>query len=74
LREPDGRPVDALHVHGYAQPEEARLVAKSIWDQLDLDTPPPPNLGRHGEGTSQPLAITQLLLLFHMLDIARDQD
>jgi len=74
LREPDGRPVDALHVHGYAQPEETQLVAKAIWDQLGLDTPPPPTLGRHGEGTSQPLAITQLLLLFHLLDIARDQD
>jgi phosphoribulokinase len=73
LREPDGRPVDALHVHGYAQPEEAALLAKAIWDRLGLDTPPPPGLGRHGEGTSQPLAITQLLLLFHLLDVYRQQ-
>jgi hypothetical protein len=50
LREPDGRPVDALHVHGYAQPEEAELVKKAIWSRLGLDTPPPPGLGRYGEG------------------------
>ncbi|MFI0448686.1 phosphoribulokinase [Actinomadura sp. 6N118] len=72
-RDTDGRPVDALHVHGYVSPEESQVVKKAIWERLgpragagDLDDEA---LGRFGEGeVSDPLAITQLLLLYHLLD------
>lgn len=83
IRDTDGRPVDALHVHGYVEPEEASLLTKAIWDAIDVpggDVPAgqapsayPASLGRFGEGTSQPLAVTQLLLLFHMIEAARQQ-
>ncbi|GAA4072490.1 phosphoribulokinase [Actinomadura miaoliensis] len=72
-RDTDGRPVDALHVHGYVSPEESQVVKKAIWERLgpragdgsiDRDA-----LGRLADGTaSDPLAITQLLLLYHLLD------
>ncbi|MFC5750005.1 phosphoribulokinase [Actinomadura rugatobispora] len=77
-RDTDGRPVDALHVHGYVSPDESQVVKKAIWERLGpragngaLD---PGALGRFGEnGTSDPLAITQLLLLYHLLDADRRQ-
>lgn len=71
LRDTDGRPVDALHVHGYAGAEEAGVVVKAIWESLGIDAPVPAGLGRFGEGVSQPLAITQLLLLYHLVDTAQ---
>ncbi|WP_369812800.1 phosphoribulokinase [Kineosporia sp. R_H_3] len=71
LRDTDGRPVDALHVHGYVGTEEAGVVVKAIWESLGIDAPVPAGLGRFADGTSQPLAITQLLLLYHLLDTAR---
>ncbi|WP_067800418.1 phosphoribulokinase [Actinomadura formosensis] len=72
-RDDDGRPVDALHVHGYVSPEESQVVKKAIWERLGpragAALPDPDALGRLGDaGTSDPLAITQLLLLYHLLD------
>jgi phosphoribulokinase len=72
-RDTDGRPVDALHVHGYVSPEESQVVKKAIWERLGPHAgaalPDPGALGRLGDtGTSDPLAITQLLLLYHLLD------
>jgi phosphoribulokinase len=72
-RDTDGRPVDALHVHGYVSPEESQVVKKAIWERLGaragIGLPDPGALGRLGDtGTSDPLAITQLLLLYHLLD------
>ncbi|MGI5164018.1 phosphoribulokinase [Spirillospora sp. CA-253888] len=77
-RDTDGRPVDALHVHGYVSPEESQIVKKAIWERLGARTggglPAPDALGRFGESdTSDPLAITQLLLLYHLLDADRRQ-
>ena len=34
IRDSDARPVDALHVHGYAPREDARIVEKALWHQL----------------------------------------
>jgi phosphoribulokinase len=66
-RDENGRPVDALHVHGYASPEDTAIVEKAIWSKLDIDSGPPGSLGRLGDGQrSEPLVITQLLLL-HLL-------
>jgi len=72
-RDEDSRPVDALHIHGYAPPEESRVVQKAIWSRLGVDAgDPPETLGDLGAGQrSEPLAITQLLLLYHLLDVSR---
>jgi phosphoribulokinase len=71
-RDESGTPVDALHIHGYVPREESQLLEKAIWAELDTDTELPSSLGQIGEGArSEPLAITQLLLLYHMLDPIR---
>ena len=69
-RDSDGRPVDALHIHGYAPREESRVVEKGIWSQLKADGGDlPETLGSlGGDERSEPLAITQLLLLYHLLE------
>jgi phosphoribulokinase len=70
IRDADSRPVDALHVHGYAPREDSRMVEKVIWEQLSSGhgTPMPETLGGLADGTrSEPLAITQLLLVWHLL-------
>ncbi len=70
IRDADGRPVDALHVHGYAPREDARIVEKVIWEQLPVGhgTPMPETLGVLADGSrTEPLAITQLLLVWHLL-------
>ena len=71
MRDCDGRPVDALHVHGYAPREDSRIVEKAIWEQLSFDhgTVLPETLGRYAPGKrSEALAIAQLLLLWHLLE------
>ena len=68
LRDGDGTPTDCLHVHGHASAEEARQLEKTIWDELDVEGGPPETLGRISDnGRSEPLAITQLILLYHLL-------
>ncbi|HEV7451452.1 MAG TPA: phosphoribulokinase [Pseudonocardiaceae bacterium] len=72
VRDEDGRPVEALHVHGYVPREESQLLEKAIWAELDAEAELPSSLGQTGDSTrSEPLAITQLLLLYHMLDAVR---
>ena len=72
-RDSDGRPVETLHIHGYAPREESLVVEKTIWARLGGDAGDVPamlgNLG--GDVRSEPLAITQLLLLYHLLDPSR---
>ncbi len=69
LRDHDGRPVDALHVHGHAAREDSLVLEKAIWSAMKTDTEFPPSLGVLGDAArSDPLAITQLLLLYHLLD------
>lgn len=68
LRDIDGRPVDALHVHGYVPPEEYSAALGAIWDRAQMSGRPPQALGRLADGTrSGPLAVTQLLLLLHLI-------
>lgn len=72
LRDTDGRPVDALHVHGHVSAEEAEIVKKAIWERLDVETPYPATLGSLADGgVSDPVAITQLLLLYHLINADR---
>jgi phosphoribulokinase len=71
IRDSDGRPVDALHVHGHAPREDSRIVEKAIWEQLSFDhgTVLPDTLGQYAPGKrSEALAIAQLLLLWHLLE------
>jgi phosphoribulokinase len=71
IRDSDGRPVDALHVHGYAPREDSRIAEKAIWEQLSIDTGAalPERLGEYAPGKrSEALAIAQLLLLWHLLE------
>ncbi|TCK20748.1 phosphoribulokinase [Pseudonocardia endophytica] len=71
-RDADGRPVESLHVHGYAPREESVAVEKAIWTALgepDRDTPE--CLGRIGDRRSEPLTIAQLLLLYHLIGVDR---
>jgi len=71
-RDSDGRPVDSVHVHGYTSAEEGARTAKVLWYNLtEGDGDPPDCLGRIGEtGRSTPLALTQMILLAHLLRLA----
>ncbi|GGS78325.1 phosphoribulokinase [Planobispora rosea] len=67
-RDCDGGPVDALHVHGDADPLEADVVAKAIWHDLGVPEPLPGRLGLMPDGSrNEPLRITQLILLYHLI-------
>jgi phosphoribulokinase len=72
----DGTPTECLHVHGHASTEEARLLEKAIWAELEVEGGPPESLGLIGDDRrSEPLAITQLILLYHLLSaVEPDQD
>lgn len=71
-RDENGRPVDVLHVHGYAPREDSAVIEKVIWTKLGGKTELPPTLGLLGpDQRSEPLAISQLILLYHLLDSAR---
>ncbi|HEY2205622.1 MAG TPA: phosphoribulokinase [Pseudonocardia sp.] len=73
-RDTDGRPVDTLHVHGYVPTEQSRTVQKALWELIDRPGGMPDGLGELLPGAvgpgarNEPLAITQLLLLYHMLE------
>lgn len=68
IRDIDGTPVDALHVHGHAEPEEIKLLQKAIWDGVADKRAMPQGLGEVSPGArSEPLAVTQLLLLYHLV-------
>jgi len=72
VRDDDGRPVDALHVHGYAAAEDSWKLEQRLWEQIGRDEPLPHCLGEIAPGVrSAPLAVTQLVLLYHLL--AADQ-
>jgi phosphoribulokinase len=67
-RDDDGKPVDAVHIHSYAEREATRKVEEAIWAELGVDQPVPESLGRIDPDTrDEPLALTQLLLLYHLI-------
>jgi phosphoribulokinase len=71
-RDENGRPADALHVHGHAPREDSAMAEKALWAEFGLRSTPPESLGLLASGLrSEPLAITQLLLLYHLLEAAR---
>ncbi|MDQ3932513.1 MAG: phosphoribulokinase [Actinomycetota bacterium] len=72
VRDELGRPSDALHIHGYASHEDTEVAEKVIWDALERTDPIPASLGQLSPGVrSEPLALTQLLLLYHLLRMPR---
>jgi phosphoribulokinase len=70
IRDENGRPVDALHIHGDAPREVSVDVERHVWEVLGLPGEPPDTLGRlDDEGRTEPLALVELILLFQMLSI-----
>ncbi|MHB8296579.1 MAG: phosphoribulokinase [Acidimicrobiales bacterium] len=68
LRDEDGKPVDALHIHGYAPRDMTRKVEEAVWGSLGVTEAIPETLGLLEDGSrSEPLALTQLILLYHLL-------
>lgn len=72
IRDEDGKPVDALHVHAYAPRSETRRVEEAIWNEIRDLAPLPSSLGIVGETRSEPLAVVQLILLYHLV-VARQE-
>ena len=72
-RDDDGKPVDAVHIHGYADADVTEKVKLAIWEQLGVEEPLPTSLGELEPGgpKSEPLALTQLLLLYHLIQARR---
>jgi phosphoribulokinase len=69
-RDDDGKPVDAVHIHSYADPEITKKVEQAIWNELRVDAPVPEALGKLGDDDDErdePLALTQLILLYHLI-------
>ena len=74
-RDADGKPVDSVHIHSYANRDDTRKVEQAIWDELGVDEPVPESLGRlDSEERDEPLAITQLILLYHLIQARQSVD
>jgi phosphoribulokinase len=72
IRDIDGAPVERLHVHGHATPKESRMLETAIWADLAAHRELPAGLGALPNGTrSEPLAITQLILLYDLMQAER---
>ncbi len=73
-RDDDGKPVDALHVHAYASRDTTRKVEEVIWSGLGIGDDLPDFLGViEGDVRSEPLAVVQLIFLYHLLLARRSQ-
>ncbi|PLS75704.1 MAG: phosphoribulokinase, partial [Actinobacteria bacterium] len=67
-RDADGKPVDSVHIHSYADRKDTKKVEQAIWDELGIDEPVPETLGMIDPDTrDEPLALTQLILLYHLI-------
>ncbi len=75
IRDDDGKPVDALHVHGHAPPELSRQVEDAMWHALGFgdDTMMPSGIGGIEGVRNEPLAVTQLILVYHLLHLAAER-
>lgn len=75
LRDDDGKPVDALHVHGHAPAELSRQVEEAIWRGLGIGDggAMPLGLGGIDGKRNEPLAVTQLILVYHLLQLAGER-
>ncbi len=71
-RDEAGRPVDAVHIHSYAEPAVTKKVEQAIWGQLGVDEPVPQSLGLIEDVRDEPLALTQLILLYHLIQVQNE--
>lgn len=70
MRDDDGKPVDALHIHAYGDRRLTADVEHTIWGCLDVPQRLPPVLGMFEDGhREEPMALTQLILLYHLLAV-----
>ncbi len=70
MRDDDGKPVDALHIHAYGDKRLTADVERTIWGCLDVPEHLPPVLGMFEDGRrEEPMALTQLILLYHLLAV-----
>jgi phosphoribulokinase len=68
LRDEDGKPVDALFIDSRAPRAMNREVEEHIWSGLKVSGDLPSTLGQIEPGArSEPLALSELILLYHML-------
>jgi phosphoribulokinase len=76
IRDDDGKPVDALHVHGHAPPQLSRQVEDAMWRGLGFsdDTMMPSGIGAIDGIRNEPLAVTQLILVYHLLQLAAERE
>ncbi len=65
-RDGDGRPAEAIHIHGYAPPEMTEPIEQALWAEMG-GPEPMPELGMVDGQRSHPLALTQLILLYHVI-------
>ena len=67
IRDEDGRPAEAIHIHGYAPAKKMRPIKEAIWASLGVKEPLPDTLGLVEGERSESLALTQLILLYHVI-------
>ncbi len=75
-RDDNGKPVDAVHIHSYAERAITKKVEQAMWDELGVNSPVPESLGRldpDSASRDEPLALTQLLLLYHLVQAQERQ-
>jgi phosphoribulokinase len=71
VRDEDGAPVDRLHVHGHAEASVIRALEKAMWTDLATEDPLPSSFGALADGRrSEPLAVTQMILLYYLKNAA----
>ena len=68
-RDEDAKPVDAIHIHSYAETAVTKTVEQAIWNELGTEEPLPDTLGMIDEARDEPLALTQLILLYHLIQV-----
>ncbi len=72
-RDRDGKPVDVLEIRGDIPEGKAKRVEDLLWSLIPEASHLRQNVGRYEEGRaiSHPLALTQLLLAYHMVKAAQ---
>ena len=71
-RDVDGKPVDVLEIDGSISNEHARKIQNLLWDLIPEASHLRSQLGQvdGSESVSHPLALTQLLVAYHMVKAA----
>ena len=76
LRDADGKPVDMLEIHGDIADDRAEGLEELLWSLIPEAGHLRANVGTFDEGereVSHPLALTQLLIAYHMVKAAADR-